>query len=233
MYRRPQHAKIELALSAMNAPLLQSSRCYFGGGTAISLQLDEFRRSDDIDFLCADAAGYRKLRESVFDNGLKEIFPQGVETLRGLRFDQYGIRTILQVNGQAIKFEIVREARVELAGDEAPCLPIPCLAREDLYAEKLLANVDRYLDKSSLARDILDLMVMEERWGPIPTESWKKAEGAYGAAVKKAYASAKQGLRTDRVLLEERFKALEFEEDAANEVRIALAGSAPKRLAPR
>jgi hypothetical protein len=217
----------------MDASLLRDTRCYFGGGTAISLQLDEFRRSDDIDFLCADASGYRTLREAVFDNGLKDIFPQGVETLRAPRYDQYGIRAILRVDGQAVKFEIVREARVELAGGEAPGLPVPCLVREDLYAEKLLANVDRYLDKSSLARDILDLLVMEQRWGPIPTESWKKAEGAYGAAVKKAYASAKSGLRTDRVLLEERLKELDFEEDAANEVRIALAGSAAKRPAPR
>lgn len=232
MYRRPQHAKIALALSAMNASLLQESKCYFAGGTAISLQLDEYRRSDDIDFLCADANGYRELRESVFDHGLKEIFPHGIDLLRDQRSDQYGIRAILRVEGQPIKFEIIREGRIELASAAVSDLPVPCLARGDLYTEKLLANVDRYLDRSALSRDILDLMVMEHRWGPIPATSWKKAEGAYGAAIKTAYAKAKQGLRENRVLFEDRLRSLDFDDVTAEVLRSALAAPAPGKSAP-
>jgi hypothetical protein len=229
MYRRPQHAKIVLALTALDAPLLLEAKCYFAGGTAISLQLDEYRRSDDIDFLCADADGYRRLRESVFDHGLKEIFPHGIDVLREHRSDQYGIRAILRVDGQPIKFEIIREGRIQLAGAAVPDLPVPCLAREDLYTERLLANVDRYLDGSALSRDILDLMVMERRWGPIPTESWKKAEQAYGAAIKAAYAKAKQALRENRVLFEDRLRSLDFDESTAEELRSALGSPTPSR----
>jgi hypothetical protein len=36
MYRRSRNAKIALALSAMDAPLLDGTKCYLGGGTAIS-----------------------------------------------------------------------------------------------------------------------------------------------------------------------------------------------------
>jgi hypothetical protein len=226
MYRRPQNVKIALALSAMDALLLQEAKCYFAGGTAISLQLDEYRRSDDIAFLCADADGYRRLRESVFDHGLKEIFPRGIDLLREQRSDQYGVRAIFRVDGQPIKFEIVREARIQVACAASPDLPVPCLAREDLYAEKLLANVDRYLDGSALSRDILDLMVMEQRWGPIPTESRKKAERAYGVAVKKAYTKAKRDLRENRVLFEDRLRSLDFDEATAEELRSALASPA-------
>ncbi len=217
----------------MDAPFLQEAKCYFAGGTAISLQLDEYRLSDDIDFLCADADGYRMVRESVFDHGLKEIFPHGIDALREPRSDQYGIRAILRVDRQPIKFEIVREGRIPLAGASVPDLPVPCLAREDLYSEKLLANVDRYLDGSTLSRDILDLMVMEQRWGPIPAESWKKAEHAYGAAVKAAYIKAKQELHENRVLFEDRLRSLDFDETTAEELRSALASPAPRRSAPR
>lgn len=75
MFKRPHHQKIATVLDAMNADLLRQTKCYFGGGTAISLQLNEFRESMDIDFLCADQNGYRKLRESVFTHGLGELFP--------------------------------------------------------------------------------------------------------------------------------------------------------------
>ncbi len=168
MYRRPQHARIVLALSALDAPLLQEAKCYFAGGTAISLQLGEYRRSDDIAFPCADTDGYRRLRESVFDHGLKEIFPRGIDVLREPRFDQYGIRSILRVDGQPIKFEITREGRIQLAGAAVPGLPVPCLARGDLFAERLLANVDRHLDGSALSRDVLADLLTE--WGNLESQ---------------------------------------------------------------
>lgn len=42
----------------MDATLLESSRCYFGGGTAIVLMYGEYRLSLDVDFLCSDVDGY-------------------------------------------------------------------------------------------------------------------------------------------------------------------------------
>lgn len=58
VFRRPEHWLIAEALAAMNAPLLVRTRCYFGGGTAIVLQNDEYRLSLDVGFLCADRDGY-------------------------------------------------------------------------------------------------------------------------------------------------------------------------------
>ena len=45
---------------------------------------------------------------------------------REVRADQYGIRTLLRTEGIDIKFEIVREGRIELEQRRAP--PIACVA---------------------------------------------------------------------------------------------------------
>lgn len=197
MYRRPFHRKIAIVLDSMNAGFLREAKCYFGGGTAITLLLGEYRESIDIDFLCADPDGYRSLRASVFGKGLAEFFRGKIDTLRDVRTDRDGIRTVLSVGGTPIKFEIVREARIDLAGTDVPEIPVPCLAKVDLFAEKLLANADRFADRSAMSRDVIDLMVMEDHWGPIPVRSWDKATGAYGDAIRGALLKAKEMLRTD------------------------------------
>lgn len=40
MFKRTHHQPIEQVLRLMNADLLKAHQCYFGGGTAIALQLD-------------------------------------------------------------------------------------------------------------------------------------------------------------------------------------------------
>ena len=45
-----------------------------------------------------------------------------------------------------VKFEVVREDRIDLQGEAGMRFGVPMLSRADLYAEKLLANADRYLD---------------------------------------------------------------------------------------
>ena len=76
MFSNPHHQRIYKILQSLNAPLLKQHECYFGGGTAIVMQLNEFRESEDIDFLCASAEGYRELRNVVYDFGLKGLFNQ-------------------------------------------------------------------------------------------------------------------------------------------------------------
>jgi hypothetical protein len=185
-FDRPQHIIIQSALQSMDSALLERSRCYFGGGTAIVLMHGEYRLSLDVDFLCADVDGYRELRSAITENGAKAIFGPDVETVRKFKADQYGVRGIVSLKDQPIKFEIVREARIPLAGALVADLGVPVLSIESQFAEKLLANADRCLDKSVANRDAIDLGYLVKGHGSIPTLAVEVAEKAYGAAVSKA-----------------------------------------------
>ncbi len=222
MFKREHHRKVLGILEKMNRSFLEDAKCYFGGGTAIALLHDEFRESLDIDFLCADQDGYRKLRSSVFDKGLGDIFSGPIELLRDVRADRDGIRTVLSAGGTPIKFEIVREARIELSAMTVPDLPVPCLSITDLFAEKLLANADRYADKSALSRDIIDLMMMESKSGGIPRAAWDKASSAYGDSVRGAYEKAKDLLRSDPAYLRSCLMKMGIGEEVSSRLEEAL-----------
>ena len=117
MFERPHHQRIARVLEALDAEMLRECGCLFGGGTAMTLRYGEYRESVDLDFLVSDLAGYRQLRQALTG-------PQGIGALvrtdatltptREVRADQYGVRTMLGVDAQAIKFEIVLEARITL-----------------------------------------------------------------------------------------------------------------------
>ncbi|PPC84649.1 MAG: hypothetical protein CTY38_00965 [Methylotenera sp.] len=185
---RPSHVRILRFLETLDSGILLKMDCYFGGGTAISMLNDEYRLSFDVDFMCASNEGYAKLRELVFDEGLTPLFKEGMapKVLRELRADQYGVRTILDLKGMPLKFEIVREARIDLTATQ-DLLPIATLDEISLFSEKLLANTDRGLDQSGLSKDMLDLIVMQHRWGNIPANAMRKAVKAYGTSVGRAY----------------------------------------------
>jgi hypothetical protein len=187
MFSRPHHQRIFQLLSALDAELLRQSECYFGGGTAIVLLLGEYRESRDVDFLCSSVEGYRALRNVVFDSGLKGLFQQPVKELREVRSDQYGVRSVLEVDGIGISFEIVREGRIDLSGEVQPKLPVSILSKTDLFAEKLLANADRFNDEAVKSRDLIDLAVMIEGWNGIPPEAWEKTKAAYGDSAVQAF----------------------------------------------
>lgn len=222
MYNRPHHQRIAAVLGAMNAEFLREAKCYFGGGTAIALLLGEYRESVDMDFLCADQEGYRKLRDSVFTKGLDDLFPAKVNTMRDVRSDRDGIRTILVVDETPIKFEIVREARIGLEGREVPEFPVLCLTRSDMFAEKLLANADRYGDKAVMSRDVIDLLIMEDHWGPVPKQAWDKVSSAYGESAHVAFRKAKDLLRADRQYLNGCLEKMGIDEDVSVKIKGAL-----------
>lgn len=173
-------------LERLDSDLLAACQCGFAGGTAIAMQLDEFRRSDGIDLPCASSAGYRRLREVVFHDGLAGLARKSLPILRQARTDQYGIRGVLGNASAPIKFEIVREARVTLELGAERIGGVRLLCRDDLYTEKLLANADRGLDSSTLHRDLIDLCMMASAWGSIPEEALAKAHDAYGNTVDRA-----------------------------------------------
>lgn len=189
-FQRPHHQRIHWLLGQLNVDLLSRTQCYFGGDTAIVLKLNEYRESVDVDFLCASHEGYRELRNTVNQNSLGGLLSHPVPLAREVKADRYGIRTFCLVDGVPIKLEVVREDRIALTGQMEPEFPVPVLSQIDMYAEKLLANTDRWADRSTANRDLIDLGMMVHHWGAIPEQAWLMAEGAYGDSVKKAYLAA-------------------------------------------
>jgi hypothetical protein len=199
MYTRARHHAVDKALAALNGDFLGGANCFFGGGTRIVLELKEYRESADIDFLCSDRAGYRALRSAITENALGELCVRPFALAREVRADQYGIRTVLQIDDELIKFEIVNEARIDLSGGAVKGLHVPCLDRECCFAEKILANDDRWNDDSVLSRDIIDLAFMIERWGVKPfQEGLHKAHQAYGDHIAGSIRAAAQKLKENK-----------------------------------
>ncbi len=231
MFEREHHQRIAAVLSALDAPLLRSHGCYFGGGTAIALRYGEFRESVDIDFLVSDLAGYRALRQlSGGPDGLNPLFraDAGPPQTREVRADQYGIRTMVNTGARPIKFEIVLEGRIAFAlpGTGDQICGVATLTPVDMAISKLLDNADRWRDDSVWSRDIIDLAMMEPT-RRLLRQAMVKARGAYGDGIDSALRKAIDYQRTHpqrldacmkamamagvaRALLWRRIKALEF-----------------------
>jgi Nucleotidyl transferase AbiEii toxin, Type IV TA system len=175
------HQHIVAILQQLNAPFLAECGVYFGGGTLLALQYEEYRLSQDIDFLCASAAGYLRLRRAIFDHGYDALFAtrDRITFPRDIQTNQHGVRFPIAIANLSIKFEIGSEGRIEF---DLPVylndLPIACLSLVDCYAEKLLANADRWLDESVCSRDLVDLAMLRVH-GDIPVVAIAKAEAAY------------------------------------------------------
>jgi Nucleotidyl transferase AbiEii toxin, Type IV TA system len=189
MFRRERHRTVLALLATFDDDLLARCRFLFGGGTRIVLELDEYRESLDVDFLCSSAEGYTELRFQASSRGYDSLFKaearRGLHLPREMRIDQYGIRFPVEIEGSAIRVELIREARIELeAGVRPEWSPVDCLALTDCFAEKLLANSDRWPDRQFLSRDLIDLSALRRRIGPIPDLAWNKVEPAYRTAAR-------------------------------------------------
>jgi hypothetical protein len=194
-FARPRHGTVAAALAALDPAFLGACRCWFGGGTRIVLELDEYRESEDIDLLCSSLAGYRALRSTISDHSLGRIAARPLLLAREVRADRYGIRTVLEVDKAKLRLEIVLEGRIALAGGGDIGLGVPCLSRADCFAEKLLANADRWHDDAVLSRDIIDLSFMIERWDAAEAAAGAAlARRAYGDLVDRAVREAAQRL---------------------------------------
>jgi hypothetical protein len=213
LFERPPHQRIAHVLAALDGELLRAHACWFGGGTCIALRFGEYRESVDMDFLVSDADGYRALRLLLTGpqglNALVRAQAQPLITPRDLRADQYGIRTWVQMDGQLIKLEIVREARITLVapGSDDMLCGIHTLTSLDLACSKLLANADRHADDGAFSRDIIDLGLMSLRL-PALRAAITKAEAAYGAAIRRDLAWAIDRLQTREGWLERCMSAM-------------------------
>lgn len=208
MFKRPRHNQVLQILSAFDSRFLADNSCYFGGGTRIVMELDEYRESLDIDLLCADSSGYRNIRSQISEQTLGPILLAPFKLARDVRADRYGIRTFFDVEGVKVKFEIVAEGRIVLAAQEIKGIPVSCLDRISCFAEKLLANADRWADKSVLSRDIIDIAFMVSHWGTVPPEALAIAEKAYGPVVQKCLKNAVELVQSDVSYLERCFATM-------------------------
>lgn len=182
LFERPHHQRIANLLEAMAGPTLVSHQCLFGGGTVMALRFGEYRESRDVDFLMSSINAYREVRGFVTSSGIESLFTRPVKQLREVRMDQYGIRTMLEVEGHPIKFEILLEARIKLDAPRAEDIlcGVPTLTENDMVTEKLLANSDRWADESVACRDVIDLAMMLPD-GKIPGRAFDKASQAYSS----------------------------------------------------
>ena len=213
MFERPHHRRIASVLEALDGAQLRALGCLFAGGTAIALRCGEYRESVDIDFLVGGADEYRALRQMLAGRediaALQRPGTPAIATAREVRADQYGIRTVLLVDGTRIKFEIVRESRIVLdppARTDAVC-GISTLSVTDLAATKLLANSDRWRDDSAFSRDAIDLAMLD-----LPPRALRpalaKAAAAYGDAILGDMRSALERLRTDPLHVQRCMRAM-------------------------
>lgn len=213
LLERLHHQRIAHVLGVLDGSLLRANKCLFGGGTAIALRYGEYRESVDIDFLVSDVASYRNLRQLLTGvSGIAALVREGAEPLtqtREMRADQYGIRTMLRVVDQPIKFEMVLEGRIELAapgaGDEV--CSIATLTPLDMATSKLLANSDRWGDDGVFNRDIIDLAMMNPSLALLKL-AVAKAETAYGQAIRQDLDKALQRLQTRHGWLERCMEAM-------------------------
>ena len=199
MFERPHHRRIATVLQALDADALLANACLFGGGTAMALRFGEYRESVDIDFLVSRVDGYRQLRQRLMGpDGLRAITRPGevLNPSREMRADQYGVRTLLQVEGADIKLEIVLEARIELEapGPDDRLCGVATLTPLDMATSKLLANSDRWRDDAVLSRDLIDLAMMAPP-KKLLRRALDKARAAYGDNVVADLAKAIENLR--------------------------------------
>jgi len=211
-FERLHHRRIAYVLNALDGSLLRENMCLFAGGTAITLRYGEYRESVDMDFLVSDVDCYRNLRQMLKSQGIASMVRDDVEPLtqqREIRADQYGIRTVLFVADQPIKFEIVLEGRMALSkpGVADKVCGIATLAPLDMATSKLLANSDRWADDGVFSRDVIDLAMMNPSL-KLLRQAVTKAESAYGYAIRQDLEKAIHRLHERRGWLERCMKAL-------------------------
>lgn len=200
MFEREHHRRMAKVLEALDAERMLVNGCLFAGGTAMAMRYGEYRRSADIDFLVCRLDGYRQLRQLIVStqsiNALAKA-GAGLSQIREVRADQYGIRTMLQVDDAPIKFEIILEGRIELdePGEDDRVCGVATLTPLDMVASKLLANSDRWRDDSVLSRDLIDLAMMAPP-KKLLRQAMEKAARAYGQrSIEDDLAKAVQDLR--------------------------------------
>lgn len=182
-YKIKHHKLIRSVLNNFNADFFFSNSIYFGGGTRIALEIDEYRESIDVDFLCPNMESYRAVRQEVTSDSLGRLVKKEFNYAREIKFDRYGVRTFIMEEQTPIKLEIVSFDNYDLVADTRELFPVPFIDHESCFYTKLLANSDRCLQAQ--CKDIFDILAMYDAWGGIPQSAILKAQKHYGSSVLK------------------------------------------------
>jgi hypothetical protein len=180
-YKLTHHQIIEHLLNNFNADFLVDNNIYFGGGTRIALELNEFRESIDIDLLCPTIESYRAVRNTVTSDSLGLLVKREFQYIREISFDRYAVRAFIKENPKPIKLEIVSFEKYQLTGKQDKLFPIPYLDKESCFYAKLLANADRATQPPY--KDIIDILFMLHCWGNIPQSALLNAKMIYGNSI--------------------------------------------------
>ena len=188
MYQRSWHQKIASILDKLAAAELLEHQCYFGGGTSLVFQSTlenwnlggEYRRSDDIDFLCT-AQPFHKIRQLVSRYGIACLLTD-LRLAREPRIDQYAIRVpiIAPDTQEIVRFEIVCDAASANHAPGAVVNGLTCLSLADSVAHKLMANNDRWADRAVALRHYIDLIAIAHQKQGLPQGGLAIAYAAYG-----------------------------------------------------
>ena len=160
----------------------------------------------------SDRSGYGTLRELIRQpEGFNALTRREISTARSAVADQYGLRVLLEVDGKPIKFEIRTEGRIEFEtpGTGDSICGVATLSTLDAAAGKLLANSDRWADRSAYSRDIIDLAMLEPA-APLLAQAIAKAQTAYRTAIVNELHKAVDDLRENPLRLDECMRALQM-----------------------
>lgn len=180
-FRREHHQVIAEILERFDPEFLACAGIGFGGGTRIAMEIDEYRESTDIDFICPTTDSYRAVREIVSNVGLGRMLRSPLDLAREIRVDRYGARTAIRHGGHTIKMEILSFDDWNIQVVSHPLFPVPVLDQSACFATKLTATNDRGF--VAPYKDVFDLLAMRAYWGEIPASAIAEAERHYGRSV--------------------------------------------------
>jgi hypothetical protein len=234
MFKRLHHQRIERAIGQLRLDFLRESECYFGGGTAIALLLDEYRESADIDFLCNSREGFKAVGRAVFDAGHKAICTDNARIAGELARGRDAIRIYIdpQDGGRPIKVEIINEGYLPVFSSGPTLCGATRLKKEDLIATKLLANADRGLGYEKYYRDFFDIALACFHWPQTAPSAFEKATNAYKNCAADGIKKVHTRLRENRDLLKEAFAHLGIEAPAQN-IITSLLNTTPEKCIER
>jgi hypothetical protein len=179
-HQREHHNIIQNILDCFDEEFLEKNNILFGGGTRISLELNEYRESIDIDFLCSTNDSYKAVREQSTNISLGNLLKHPVEFAKEIRLNRDAVRTVIKQGDHNVKLEFVNCNGYNLTKQNISPFNVPMIDHDGCFITKLLAHSDRKYSPDR--KDLFDILMMTKQWGGIGDEVWASCERIYGKA---------------------------------------------------